>query len=64
MMLWPWTRAARRRKRCWHHDRPSWAKGEANSRSYIREELIDMGRRKLFWCKPSEGGCGQMWFTP
>jgi hypothetical protein len=63
-MLWPWTPAARRRKDCWHHNRPHWTRGDVDSVSYIREELIDLGRRKRFWCDRSAGGCGQMWFTP
>jgi hypothetical protein len=63
-MWWPWTPAARRRKNCWHHDRPHWTQGVAESRSYIREELIEMGSRKRFWCSRAAGGCGQMWFTP
>lgn len=63
-MIWPWTPAARRRKDCWHHDRPAWAKGQVDSRSYIREELIEMGTRKLYCCERSVGGCGQVWFHP
>jgi len=50
------------RKKCFHHDRPGWTKGEADSRSYVREELIDLGRRKLYECVPVEGGCGRTWF--
>lgn len=53
----------KQRKQCFHHDRPAWAKGEIDSVSYIREELIDMGKRKRYECVPAEGGCGRMWFT-
>lgn len=62
-MLWPWTPTARKRAKCFHHDRPAWAKGEVDSRSYIREELIEMGSRKLYECVKSEGGCGKIWFS-
>lgn len=63
-LVWHDHRPARRRRRgCFHHDRPAWAKGEIDSRSYIREELIEMGARKLYVCETSVGGCGRMWFS-
>lgn len=51
----------RKRKHCFHHDRPAWAKGEVDSRSYVRERIIDVGARKLYECMESEGGCGHVW---
>lgn len=56
------TEARRKRTQCFHHDRPAWSKGEVDSRSWIREELIDLGRRKMYVCEPKEGGCGKVWF--
>lgn len=56
------TEARRRKAACFHHDRPAWARGEVDSRSYIREQIIDMGARKLYECRESEGGCGHLWF--
>lgn len=54
----------KRERACWHHDRKPWSKGvTGDSTSYIREELIDVGMRKRFWCDRSSGGCGQQWFT-
>ncbi len=61
-MLWPWTPKARKRAKCFHHDRPAWTKGEVDSRSYIRETIIDMGTRKAYVCDQLDGGCGKIWF--
>jgi len=37
-----WVRR-RLRGRCWHHD-------DNTGDSWVRKQLIDMGRRKLIWC--------------
>jgi len=42
----------RLRRMCWHHDR-------RNSESWIAEQLIDVGMRKMFWCTE----CGRMWIV-
>lgn len=63
-MIRRWWRRTQGRKECFHHDRPAWSKGEVDSRSFIREELIDLGRRKLYVCEEAVGGCGRMWFIP
>lgn len=34
----------RKRAKCFHHDHKT-------GKSYMRERLEDMGRRKLFWCE-------------
>jgi hypothetical protein len=62
-MLWPWTPKARKRKKCFHHEIGG---NPANSRpavSWIEQQLIDVGMRKMFWCDERQGGCGQTWFT-
>jgi hypothetical protein len=49
----------RTRRRCFHHDRGG---NPANSRpafSWIGEQLIEMGTRKMFWCTE----CGKTWFS-
>lgn len=51
-----WVTAWRRRRQCMHHNRLT---GE----SWIKSQLIDMGRRKMFWCSEKSGGCGKAWFT-
>jgi hypothetical protein len=38
------------RRRCFHHDHRS---GE----SWIKEQLVDVGRRKMWWCDR----CGKTW---
>lgn len=49
-------RAVRRRwlerRDCFHHDHRSGV-------SWIDSELIDLGRRKRFWCVK----CGRVWLT-
>lgn len=48
MKLW---RRWRRMHDCFHHDRTT---GE----SWIEGQLIDCGRRKMFWCRE----CDRAWF--
>lgn len=58
-----WWARRRRRKQCFHHEHGG---NPANTRpavSWIKQELIDTGKRKRFWCDRSMGGCGQMWFS-
>jgi hypothetical protein len=43
-------------RKCMHHD---WRTGE----TWIKSQLIDLGRRKMFWCSEKSGGCGKVWFT-
>jgi hypothetical protein len=42
----------RRQRRCMHHDRMT-------GTSWISEQLIEAGMRKMFWCTR----CEQTWFT-
>jgi hypothetical protein len=52
-----WWYARKNRKVCFHHDPGG---NPANSRpaeSFIHQELIDMGRRKLYSCNE----CGKVW---
>jgi hypothetical protein len=54
-----WWRRRRARRDCFHHDIGG---NPANTRpavSWIKQQLIDMGKRKMFWCTQ----CGQSWFT-
>jgi hypothetical protein len=44
--------AWRRQRACFHHD---WTTGQ----SWIENRLIEMGSRKMFWCRE----CGRTWFT-
>lgn len=62
-MFWPWTRAARNRKNCFHHDIGGNPSNTKPAVSYIKQELIEMGKAKMFWCDKGQGGCGQMWFV-
>lgn len=39
-----------KRRRCFHHDHHT-------GQSWIRSELIDLGRRKLYHCTE----CGKVW---
>lgn len=57
-------RGKKKVRECFHHDRAGWSKGEeGDSTSWVREELIDLGRRKLYECDPTRGGCGKLWFS-
>lgn len=56
-------RGSKVQRDCWHHDRPGWADGKVgDSTSWVREEIIDAGRQKRYWCEEAVGGCGKMWF--
>ena len=49
----------RDRRQCFHHDRGG---NPANTRpavSWIAEQLIETGMRKMFWCTH----CGKTWFA-
>lgn len=45
-------RTRAKRKDCFHHDRLT---GE----SWISDQLIDMGKAKMFWCEK----CERTWFV-
>lgn len=47
-----WWQRWRAQRECFHHD-------HARGISWIRSELIDLGRRKLFWCAV----CDRRWTT-
>jgi hypothetical protein len=52
-------RAWRQQRQCFHHDHGG---NPANTRpaiSWIKQQIIDMGRRKMFWCDR----CGRTWFV-
>jgi hypothetical protein len=44
-------RTWRERRQCLH--------GEPGGRSYVKGQLIDLGRRKMFTCER----CGKRWFA-
>jgi len=57
--VWPRRRYPVRQRDCMHHDIGG---NPANTRtpvSWIKQELIDMGKRKRFWCT----NCGRQWFA-
>jgi hypothetical protein len=54
-----WWRARRKRKDCFHHDIGGNPANTRPATSWINQQLIDTGRRKMFWCTK----CGQTWFT-
>lgn len=59
MTVTGWLRRWRERRSCFHHDI---AGNPANSRpaeSWIEQRLIDLGRRKMFWCTH----CDRTWFA-
>jgi hypothetical protein len=47
-----WWRQRRKRKNCFHH---SLSTGE----SWIVGQLVDLGRRKMWWCTE----CDRRWFS-
>lgn len=42
----------RKRRWCFHHD-------HTTGTSWIKSQLLDVGRRKAFWCED----CGKTWVT-
>lgn len=42
-----WLERRRTQRMCWHHER-------ATGRSWLESELVDLGRRKVFWCTNCE----------
>jgi hypothetical protein len=62
-MWWPWTPAARRRAQCFHHEIGGNPANSQPAVSWIKQELVDLGRNKRFWCDPAMGGCGRQWFA-
>lgn len=54
--------AARRRRKCFHGI-PAPGLGTLGGRSFVGGHLVDLGRRKLFECQRSQGGCGRRWIT-
>jgi len=52
VILTNWWRRRRAQRSCFHHD---WRTG----RSWIADELIDMGMRKMFTC----WHCDKVWFV-
>lgn len=60
-MLKRWRERRRKQKYCFHHDIGG---NPANTRpaiSYISQEIVDLGRHKLFECEEQLGGCGKHW---
>lgn len=49
---WRWWARWLRMRACFHHDR-------STGTSWLGEQLIDGGMRKMFWCRM----CGRTWFT-
>jgi hypothetical protein len=58
--LWYWHR---RRARCFHHEHGGNPANTRPAHSWIQQQLIDLGRRKMFWCDEAQGGCGKTWFA-
>jgi hypothetical protein len=54
-----WFERRRARKQCFHHKPPTIAGEPAGS--FIRHQLIETGKAKMFWCSEILGGCGQTW---
>jgi len=59
-------RMRRKQRQCFHHELPKPGPEGGyvqQARSFIRSCLIDLGRRKMFWCDEEEGGCGKVWIV-
>ena len=55
-----WWQRRRKQKRCFHHELGGVLENGARpAESWIRSELIDMGRAKLFECTE----CGRIWIA-
>lgn len=50
MFLISWLARLGVRRDCFHHERNISLSGEETATSWIRSELVDLGRRKIFWC--------------
>jgi hypothetical protein len=55
-----WWKRWRSRRACKHHN-------PATGRTWIKQEIIDGGRGKRFWCAGDSNigakGCGKVWLT-
>lgn len=58
---WVWHTLHRHQRHCWHHDRITAGTPLTPPRgeSWINGVLVDLGRRKMFWCRV----CKQRWFV-
>lgn len=52
-----WVERRQDRKYCFHHD--TYVLHNQLAQSWIKSELIDLGRRKRFWCEQ----CGKVWIV-
>jgi hypothetical protein len=62
-----WRDRRYKRKYCFHHKLPDLVPDELGvqrvAKSYIRSQLIETGKYKMFWCGEELGGCGKMWIV-
>lgn len=56
-----WWRQWKRQRRCFHHDKGGNPANSTRAVSWIKEDKIDTGMRKMFWCSKQMGGCGKVW---
>lgn len=60
VLLIRWWRGKQRH--CFHHELPRHG-NNYQSRSYIKSQLIETGKGKLFECDEEVGGCGKVWIV-
>jgi len=56
-------RQRRKQRACFHHEIGGNPANTTPALSWIKQQIIDLGRRKIFWCDEEQGGCGQVWFS-
>ncbi len=54
-----WVRRKREQQQCFHHDLGGNPANSQSATSWIKQELIDLGRRKRYWCTY----CEKMWLS-
>lgn len=50
-----WLRRHRNRRKCFHHN-------PTTGHSWIKSQLIELGKSKMYWCEKDLGGCDKVWF--
>jgi hypothetical protein len=56
-----WWERRRRRKYCFHHDIGGNPANTQPAVSWIRQQIIETGKAKMYWCDEQQGGCGKTW---
>jgi hypothetical protein len=57
--MFRWYKRWKQQRECFHHELPSVYHPELPAQSWIKSQLIETGKAKMFWCT----GCEKTWIT-